>query len=393
MYKRLLASTALVAAGVVGVTAGAQAQTAPAAAPLSVTVGGYHEQAFGYAKNKDGVIANLTGGTGNTDILGTTAASTLTKPNRWHQSNDSEIWFNVKGTLANGITVGARVELEGNTESDTIDESYMFIEGAFGRLEIGSTDEAAAKTHVSVPAIGKAWGVEKGTAQDFIVAPAAVTAGSGQNRFTGANGNEDMNNVSYYTPRFEGFQAGATFTANRTQDVNRPTDNTVIRNGAWAVGLNFTRAFGGLNVEASAAYTQADKLDNSVINTAGNDEEKVMTGGLRLGYAGFQVGGAYKSLDYGTNSASTGNVWDIGLAYTFGPATVGVQYMKAEAGGGTTAGDDKFKHLNFGANYTLGPGVDLFGNIFSLKYTDETSTAAADNNKGSGAIAGVRLTF
>ncbi len=145
MYKRLLASTALVAAGVVGVTAGAEAQTAPAAAPLSVTVGGYHEQGLVYAKNKDGGIASL----GNpSDVLGTSLTQTLSKSNRWSQHNDSEIWFNVKGTLANGITVGARVELEANTESDTIDESYMFIEGAFGRLELGSTDEAAGKLHV-----------------------------------------------------------------------------------------------------------------------------------------------------------------------------------------------------------------------------------------------------
>ena len=145
MYKRLLASTALVAAGVVGVTAGAQAQTAPAAAPLSVTLGGYFEQAMAYGKNKDGVVANVVSAS---DVYGTTAASTLAKPNRWHQSNDSEIWFNVKGTLANGITVGARVELEANSENDQIDESFMFIEGAFGRLELGSTDEAATKTRV-----------------------------------------------------------------------------------------------------------------------------------------------------------------------------------------------------------------------------------------------------
>jgi outer membrane protein OmpU len=391
MYKRLLASTALVAAGVVGVSAGAQAQTAPAAAPLSVTVGGYVEQFFAYGKNKDGVTGAVTP-TG--DILGTTAVQTFAKPNRWYQNSDSEIFFNVKGTLANGITVGARVELEGNTESDTIDESYTFIEGAFGRLELGSTDEAAAKTHVSVPGIGKAWGVEKGTAQDFMIRPAQVRAGRGGNRFTGANGNEDQQNVSYYTPRFEGFQVGATYTANRIQDVDTQADKAAVRNGGMGIGLNFTRNFSGFNVEASAAYTTIDGLDNAAVPSANNDKEKIWTGGLRLGYAGFQVGGAYKKLKYGSISEDTGKVWAVGAAYTFGPATVGVQYMKAlNEGQTTTAADDKFTHLNFGANYTLGPGVDLFGNIFSLKYTDESSSAAADNNKGSGAAVGLRLTF
>jgi len=392
MYKRLLASTALVAAGVVGVTAGAQAQTAPAAAPLSVTLGGYFEQAMAYGKNKDGVTANLVSAS---DVLGTTASSTLSKPNRWHQSNDSEIWFNVKGTLANGITVGAKVELEANTENDTIDESFMFIEGAFGRLEIGSTDEAATKTRVSVPDVGKAWGIEKSTFQDFIVAPANMAAGASQLRFTGVNANEDQNNISYYTPRFEGFQLGVTFTANRTQDLNRPTDNTATRHDAWSGGLNFTRAFGGLNVEASAAYSFAKKLDSNAGNVQGNNEdEKAYGGGLRLGYAGFQVGGAYKKLSYGSFSSNTGKVWDVGAAYTFGPATVGVQYMKALGEGSTaTAADDKYTNLSILANYTLGPGVDLFGAVGFLKYKDESSTAAADNNKGTGAVVGVRLTF
>jgi len=390
MYKRLLASTALVAAGVVGVSAGAQAQTAPAAAPLSVTVGGYFEQYFGYGKNKDGVTASVS----QADVFTGAVATTLAKPSRWFQGNDAEIWFNVKGTLANGITVGARVELEANTEADTIDESYMFIEGAFGRLELGTTDEAGAKTHVASPGIGKAWGVGKGTAQDHIVVPANVSAGAGQLRFTGINANEDQNNVSYYTPRFEGFQLGATYTAGRHQDIDRPDDKTVTRTGAWAAGLNFTRNFSGFNVEASAAYSQVDSLDNAASGTANGDDEKAYAGGLRLGYAGFEVGGAYKKLKYGSFSPNNGKIWEIGAAYTFGPAKVGIQYMSAKAEGNTAAtADDKFRHINFGANYTLGPGVDLFGNIFSLKYTDESSTAAAENNKGGGAVAGLRLTF
>jgi outer membrane protein OmpU len=392
MYKRLLASTALVAAGVVGVAAGAQAQTAPAAAPLSVTVGGYIEQFFGYVKNKDGVSTEALS---TTDVLGSTQGTTFAKANKWFQNSDAEIHFNVKGTLANGITVGARIELEGNTENDTIDESYTFIEGAFGRLELGSTDEAANKTHVSVPGIGKAWSVEKGTAQDVFLRPTNVRAGRGGNRFTGANANEDQQNISYYTPRFAGFQVGATFTPNRVQDADVIGNRTVTRNNTWGVGANFTRNFSGFNVEASAGYTYADSLHNAAATSADSAEEKIMTAGLRLGYAGFAVGGAIKSIDLEHPAAvDNGTVWDIGLSYTFGPATVGVQYMKAENGGNQGFnGDDKFKHLNFGANYTLGPGVDLFGNIFSLKYTDESSTAAADNNKGSGAVAGLRLTF
>ncbi|MFM8534457.1 MAG: porin, partial [Acidimicrobiia bacterium] len=242
---------------------------------------------------------------------------------------------------------------------------------------------------------GKAWGIEKSSFQGFIVVPANSAAGNSQLRFTGVNGNEDQNNISYYTPRFEGFQLGVTFTPNRTQDVNRPTDNTATRHDAWSGGLNFTRAFGGLSVEASAAYSLAKKLDSNAANTTGtNEAEKAYAGGMRLGYAGFQVGGAYKRLKYGQYASNTGKVWDLGVAYTFGPATVGVQYMKALGEGSTaTAADDKYTNLSILANYTLGPGVDLFGGIAAIKYKDESSTAAADNNKATAGVIGVRLTF
>jgi len=40
----------------------------------------------------------------------------------------------------------------------------------------------------------------------------------------------------------------------------------------------------------------------------------------------------------------------------------------------------------------MGPGVDLVGSIFNVKYTDEGS-AATNNNSGGGAVVGIRLMF
>ncbi len=387
MYKRLLASTALVAAGVVGVTAGAQAQTAPAAAPLSVTVGGYFDQNFGYAKNKDGIAANVTQ---SNDIMGATAATTLGKPNRWANYYDSEIYFNVKGTLANGITVGATVQLEANTERDTIDESWLFLEGAFGKLDMGSTDEVSKKLAVAAPVAGKAYGLGQSGANDWVINPSAVTRIDS----TAVRASEDNQMVSYYTPRFEGFQLGASFVPQRYQDTKVVADRTVTRTNVWAAGANFTRAFGGVNVEASLGYELAPGLTSATAGTANNDDEKQYAGGLRLGYAGFQVGGAYKKQKHGSFATGTGKVWEVGASYTFGPASIMAGYQKSTAEGLTAIDADDVSKLSLiGANYTLGPGVDLYANLFSIKYTDESSTAAADNNKGNGGIVGVRLTF
>jgi predicted porin len=388
MYKRLLASTALVAAGVVGVSAGAQAQTAPAAAPLSVTVGGYFEQSFGYSKNKDGIGAAAT--TDSTDKMGKTAVTTLAKPNKWSNFYDSEIYFNVKGTLANGITIGAIVQLEANTERDMIDESWMFIEGAFGRLDIGSTDEVAKKMAVTAPVAGKAASLSQSAAGDWVLRPSAVSRIDS----VAVRASEDSQMVSYYTPRFEGLQLGASYVPQRYEDTKVMADKNVTRTNVWAAGLNFTRSFSGFDVAASLGYENAPSLGSATAGTAGAVAEKSYAAGLRLGFAGFQVGGGYKKQKYGAFSTDTGKAWEIGASYTFGPASVMIGYHKSDVEGLTAiAANDVSKLTLVGANYTLGPGVDLYANLFNLKYTDETSTAAADNNKGNGAIAGIRLTF
>src|SRR3546814_10072096 len=65
---------------------------------------------------------------------------------------DAEIWFNIRSVLDNGTVVGGRVELEGSTEGDQIDESYLFVEKHdIGRIEVGSTDLVPNKMLYGTP--------------------------------------------------------------------------------------------------------------------------------------------------------------------------------------------------------------------------------------------------
>ena len=80
---------------------------------------------------------------------------------------DAEIHFKPSLTLDNGIRVGATVELEGSTSGDQIDESYISIDGAFGRLVIGSENSARYLMQYAAPSVG-AFGVNSGDAADHI---------------------------------------------------------------------------------------------------------------------------------------------------------------------------------------------------------------------------------
>src|ERR1700744_1399355 len=52
--------------------------------------------------------------------------------------SDGEIYFTGKTTLDNGLTVGARVELEAEQQAAQIDAAYIYFQGGFGEVRVGS---------------------------------------------------------------------------------------------------------------------------------------------------------------------------------------------------------------------------------------------------------------
>ena len=113
MKKVLLGTSALALAGAFASPA--------AAAEWNVRVGGYMEQFVAYADSD----ANFAGDYDGVD-----------------SKQDAEIHFLPSITLDNGIKFGANVQLEALTNSDQIDEAYMFIDGSFGRVVLGSENSA-----------------------------------------------------------------------------------------------------------------------------------------------------------------------------------------------------------------------------------------------------------
>jgi outer membrane protein OmpU len=388
MYK-LLATSALVAAGLWGTTDAAFAQAK--VAPISVVVGGYMEQTFGYARNKN-----------NVNYTGNTLGGVPNKPNRFSQMSDSEIFFGGRTTLANGITIGFDVQLEANTSGDQIDESYLFIDGAFGRVLIGSENAADYIMNYSIPGVGRSYGALESAATSWIVRPANVTildtvqsgkaSGGGGNAFP-STGN-DQQRLTYFTPRFFGFQGGLSYTPNvNLEDVNGFADKTENRANAWHGAVNFTNTFGAIRLNAMAGMSYYPKISGAASTTVGGQSIKDISAGLQVGFGGFLIGGGYRNLD-NKNAAEDGYAWGLGATWTGGPFAIGANYLtsKVEGASAGVAADDKFRQIMLSAAYTMGPGVDLIGSVFHLKYTDEGG-ANADKNSGVGIVTGLRLTF
>lgn len=368
-------------------------------APITVVVGGYHEQTVGYARNKNGI---------------TYAAPLATpgKANRISQMSDSEIFFGGRTTLANGITIGFDVQLEANSQAgafgatfiDTIDESYIFVDGAFGRLVLGSENDAPYIMHVSIPAAGRAYGALESAATNWIVRPTNFTIADtlqsgkppvgGSTIVPGGNGNiqfgNDQQRITYYTPRFFGLQGGFSYTPNNLEDTNGFQDRRAQRTNGISGGLNYTNTFSGVAVTASAGIAYWPKLSGATTKP-GNKNYVDLSAGAQLGYMGFAVGGGYRVIKLDGDPVE-GHAWGIGMSYTTGPLAIGLSYLTSSLEGSTAiAANDKYHQVLLSSAYSIGPGVDLIGAAFYIKYNEESGSAT--DNSGVGVTGGLRLTF
>ena len=344
----LLATTALAAAQF-GAIAPAAAQN------WDMTVGGFMSQYFGYA---EGARRGDDG---------------------FDQKTDAEIEFTPKITLDNGLEIGVNVQLEAQTEDDQIDQQFAYVEGSFGRIELGSNDNAPATMSIGVPSAGI--GLDDGDTGDWLGAinsDLIITTPS----FTIEDDSSEQ--VTYYTPRFAGFQLGASYVPQLNQDLdgvsgaNAPRENDGVRDNAFGIAANFERDFNEVSFGASAGYmTYGD--DDAAVGPTPEDYGF----GLSIGYAGFTLAGAYNRLE--DSSAGDLENFGVGLLYETGPLALSLGYIRGRDKS-SSADSDAFE---FGASYALGPGVSA---VYSFYYVNQESAFGSDL-EGAAAIGGLALSF
>lgn len=366
MKKVLLGTTAIVAAGMIA------SSPSIAAEKLSIKVGGYMEQWIGYAS------VDQSGSTRNVD--------------GFDIKSDSEIHFTGSTTLDNGIEFGVNVQLEANTNtSDQIDESYMIIKGSFGEINLGDENSAMYKMHYSPTDYGI--GINSGDQIDWAAVSGSGITTSGYFRgpygstYVEPNRANDSTKLTYYTPRFSGFQFGASYSPDSNQDNNTSPDSDSILTDMVAFGANFKGDFGGASIGASAGY--GTFLDSP----SGTSEPDAYNFGLTVGFGGFEVGGSYaKFKDSGAND---GDGWNIGASYTTGPLGVSLTYFDGSRDGtttsGATSGQAQQKTVHLSANYTLGPGVTAAATLGHAKF--ETTDTGVNDIEATYFVTGIKLSF
>src|SRR5262249_53022655 len=200
MRKALLGTTALIAGGLaVG--------DAYAADGVKLSIGGRYMGAAGvlFAEDADGYATSST--------------------RNYVFKQDVEVYFLGETVLDNGLTVGARVELEGQTQAaDQIDAVYAYFSGGLGEIRFGDTGEAMAQLCYLVPSASAIFGADS---PNFNFSNAGV-AGAGNRNIPGygaTNGtcygvDDKSTKIVYFSPNFAGFSFAASFTPDNTEDTH-----------------------------------------------------------------------------------------------------------------------------------------------------------------------------
>ena len=297
MKKVLLGTSAIALAGAFA--------TSATAAEWDVRVGGYMKQYVAYGSSDQAIEGDFNG---------------------VDSKSDAEIFFAPSITLENGLKIGANIQLEAGGylgTSDTIDEQYMFIKGAFGEILLGSENSAGYKMSYGAPDVSLV-GHNSSSLSNFM----PFTGASGV--FRGVLGstylenarNNDSNRFSYFSPRFSGFQVGVSYARDGRQDSNAQVDSDGELHDLFDVAANYVNSFDDFNVVLSGRYGTASKGDN---------DPDVWGVGMNLGFSGVTLGGSYaKQNDAGAND---GESYDVGISYNTGPWGFSIAYLHGESVG------------------------------------------------------------
>ncbi len=366
----LLGSTALV------VGALAAPDFVAAEEPLRLNVRGFKNDFFGIGDvDVDGFSFNNTG-----------------------EFSDGEIQFRGETALDNGLTVGVQVELETDARGDQIDENYIFVRGDFGKIVMGSENLSNYNTFWGVTAPGVGVPINSGWITTFVPPPAGFQGSFRSTIFTtNIDVGNDENSVSYYSPRFSGFQFTAGYAPTvvdtgegKTFSGFQANEDTEFHN-AWGVGANFSESFNGVDVAVAAGYNQIEAPTTT--NPVGGDDVQQFKVGANVSVGGFSVGGSYANEFEGkfvSGRSEEGQAYDAGVSYSTGPWGVSVTYFHGEWEATTsTSGDDETDSIVGAVSYALGPGITASGSVLYGKFEDEGGA----EGKATMGIVGLSVSF
>ena len=330
--------------------------------------------------------------------------------------NDNEVTVKVDGKTDGGLGYGAEIDLEADTTPDADNQgtnasrTFTYLEGNWGRVELGGNKSVASTMRVDASTLAAATGGING-AWTYSVFGQGAGAGNLNGGSTGfistsklpgehgsynALGDETTYNatkVSYYTPKFGGFQAGVSYTPSlddRGQTMVRSDVSGA--NDVLDFGLGYEGTFSGIKTALAGTYETANGTGASAVSTLGADDINAWNVGGLLGWRNFSLAGSYGDIMDSGRLGQDGDYWTAGLGWTAGPIGVSATYLDSSLSS-PGASDNDFSNLVIGAEYKLAAGLTPYAEVSFYDFDAGQAGAAAYNNTGTTFILGTQVAF
>ena len=438
MKKILLSTVALVAFGAFSTSAMEQTLAKPAAQPakkvvevevaenkaetsIKLEVGGYADWYLTYAKNRKNALVDygypvITAPAPMTDPT----IAPIGKYNTFDVMGYAEVHFKGTAELKNGLTVGTVVELKAGTDPSTahttIDQSYVTVEGNFGRIIAGNVTNVGEQMAVTSPTVSTL-GIQESDFERLVLRPVDVRGLDA----TYSTFDNISTKVSYITPTVGGLTFGISLMPSNNPDGQDDNvllyDPVVSFRYASIASVKFEKELGGTNLTWGATYGfyKPDVQGFSPASSHANRKMHDVATGINLGFGNLTVGGSYRRVI--ANKASifadeAGYAFDIGAMYEVGAYEFSINYLtsstrnpKGDNAFGTALSNfigeknDTHSLLAVSAKYKMAPGVSFFTDVGYLTYTNREEKAVTPKaarvaeNRGLAIAAGMNLTF
>ena len=257
---------------------------------------------------------------------------------------DSEIHVQAAQTDdETGIRYGMLVEFEadGNSTLNT-DESWIFVDGAFGGFRLGDEDGAVDNSKIGAYNIAAGTGGIDG--QGVVASAQFAPTNSG-----------DSTKIRYDSPSIAGFTIHGSFTPAGGDIGNNVAQDDGTDYQEWVeTALVYTGSFGGFDLQAGGALGFANGEANDTDDFVGWNL------GAIAGFSGFQLAGSYWQDDDGPNRDKTGVT--AGAAATLGPVDLSLTYAGVIDSDDDPDGEES-QNIVLSGSMGILPGMSLHGDV------------------------------
>ena len=319
--------------------------------------------------------------------------------------DEAELQLNVSGAADNGLNYGFKIEINANTTDGAVaDEVRLQLSGGWGTLQLGDEDGAEDMMNFGGEDLMGATGGFDGDFDDVL-----LRIGTTKNGFqnygapsypTIAGDTGDATKVTYYSPRFSGFQVGASITPQPGLSGDNFKADGAFENHI-GIGANYDNSFGDLRIRASAVYSGASSNATWI-----NDVSAWSVGGI-VGWNAFSIGANYTDNgDSGTRKlpgsgwSSDSSYWDVAASFETGPIYLSAGYfssVRSYSGPGANYDDSTFETIALTADYTMAPGLGVYAEIDliseDLDISDVYCQGSGCENDATLFIAGANISF